>query len=138
MQIHDNTTPSEPPHPGLYALDPQTGAVKWSALATEDHCTGKKDCDAGILSAVTVIPGAVFAGHMDGRFRAYDTTTGKVLWETDTLTKFKATSGATASGGSIGGGGPMVVGGMVYVNSGYGIYWHMPGNVLLAFSVDGK
>lgn len=138
MQIHDNSTPSEPPHPGLYALDPQTGALKWSAVAKDEHCAGKKDCDAGILSAVTVIPGAIFAGHMDGRLRAYEAATGKVLWEADTAGSFKATSGATATGGSVGGGGPMVVGGTVYVNSGYGIYWHMPGNVLLAFSVDGK
>jgi hypothetical protein len=28
--------------------------------------------------------------------------------------------------------------GMVYANSGYGVYFHMPGNVLIAFSVDGR
>jgi len=27
---------------------------------------------------------------------------------------------------------------MVYIDSGYGLYFHLPGNVLLAFSVDGK
>jgi len=27
---------------------------------------------------------------------------------------------------------------VLYVNSGYGLYFHLPGNVLLAFSVDGK
>jgi polyvinyl alcohol dehydrogenase (cytochrome) len=27
----------------------------------------------------------------------------------------------------------MVADGMLYVNSGYGIYFHMPGNVLLVF-----
>jgi polyvinyl alcohol dehydrogenase (cytochrome) len=138
MQIHDNTKTSEPQHPGLYALDPATGALRWSAETINDHCTGRKDCDAGILSAVTVVPGAVFAGHMDGRIRAYDSATGKVLWEYDTTAEVKTSSGATARGGSVGGGGPMVVDGTVYINSGYGIYWHMPGNLLLAFSVDGK
>jgi polyvinyl alcohol dehydrogenase (cytochrome) len=34
--------------------------------------------------------------------------------------------------------GPAVVNGMVFVNSGYGQWGGMPGNVLLAFSVDGK
>jgi hypothetical protein len=29
-------------------------------------------------------------------------------------------------------------GGAVYVNSGYGMFSEMPGNVLLVFSVDGK
>ena len=134
---HDQTTPTEPPHPGLYALDPVTGEVKWAARA-ENHCGDLADCNPGILSAVTSIPGAVFAGHMDGRIRAYDTATGKILWEYDSLEPVMATSGAMAHGGTVGGGGPMIVGGTVFVNSGYGVYWNMPGNVLLAFSVDGK
>ena len=46
--------------------------------------------------------------------------------------------GVKGSGGSMGGGGPVVYNGMVYVNSGYGLYFHLPGNVLLAYSVDGK
>lgn len=138
MQVHDQTKPAEPQHPGLYALDPATGALRWAAEAANDHCAGKTDCDAGILSAVTAIPGAVFAGHMDGRVRAYDSATGKVLWEYDSTAEVKTTSGANAHGGSVGGGGPMVVDGTVYINSGYGIYWHMPGNVLLAFSADGR
>ena len=32
----------------------------------------------------------------------------------------------------------VVVGGTLYVNSGYGMFGEMPGNVLLAFTVDGK
>jgi len=43
-----------------------------------------------------------------------------------------------AKGGSIDGPGAVVVGGMVYVNSGYIYTGTIPGNVLLAFSVDGK
>ena len=35
-------------------------------------------------------------------------------------------------------GGPVVVDGMVLVNSGYGQFGGMPGNALLTFSVDGK
>jgi polyvinyl alcohol dehydrogenase (cytochrome) len=38
----------------------------------------------------------------------------------------------------MGGGGPVVQDGMLLVNSGYNIYFHLPGNVLLAFTVDGK
>jgi len=33
---------------------------------------------------------------------------------------------------------PAIVNGMVFVNSGYGQYGGMPGNVLLVFTVDGK
>jgi len=43
-----------------------------------------------------------------------------------------------AHGGSLDGPGPVVVGGMLYVNSGYAFVGTAPGNVLLAFSVDGK
>ena len=44
--------------------------------------------------------------------------------------------GVAAQGGSIGGGAaPVFKDGMMYVSSGYGIYGHMPGNVLLAFGV---
>lgn len=35
-------------------------------------------------------------------------------------------------------GGPTVANGMLYVNSGYGRMPGQPGNVLLAFSVEGK
>ena len=75
---------------------------------------------------------------MDGRIRAYDSSTGAVLWQYDTTVPVTALGGATVHGGSIGGGGPVVHDGMVYANSGYGMYFHMPGNLLVAFSVDGK
>jgi polyvinyl alcohol dehydrogenase (cytochrome) len=76
---------------------------------------------------------------MDGRLRAYAADDGRVLWEHDTTREVRTLSGEMARGGSMGGGsGPMILNGMVYANSGYGLYFHMPGNVLLAFSVDGK
>jgi len=134
---HDGKVPTEPPHPGLYALDPATGRVQWSTPA-EDVCNGRADCDPGILATISVVPGAVVAGHMDGRIRAYEAATGRVLWEYDSTREVTTVSGVKARGGSVGGGGPVVVDGTVYVNSGYGIYWHMPGNLLLAFSVDGR
>jgi len=131
------TAQAGPPRPGLYALDPATGKLDWSSPA-DDVCHGRKFCDPGILSAIAVIPGAVFAGHMDGRLRAYDSASGRVIWQYDTTQPTEALGGATATGGTIGGGGPVVHDGMVYTNSGYGLFFHMPGNVLLAFSVDGK
>jgi polyvinyl alcohol dehydrogenase (cytochrome) len=47
-------------------------------------------------------------------------------------------NGVAGTGGAIDGPGPVIVGGMLYVNSGYGMFGGAPGNVLLAFSVDGK
>jgi len=46
-------------------------------------------------------------------------------------------NGVPARGGSLNGPGATVAGGMVYVSSGYTLGF-MPGNVLLAFSVDGQ
>jgi polyvinyl alcohol dehydrogenase (cytochrome) len=139
-ESHDdssNARDAEEPRPGLYALDPTSGALLWSALP-DDACRGRQYCDPGILASIAVIPGAVFAGHMDGRIRAYDAADGKVLWQYDSTAEVTTVSGVKSHGGSIGGGGPVIHDGMVYVNSGYGLYFHMPGNLLLAFSVDGK
>jgi polyvinyl alcohol dehydrogenase (cytochrome) len=126
-----------PARPGIYALDPSNGKLLWKSPA-DDVCAGRQNCDSGILASIAAIPGAVFAGHMDGRIRAYDSSTGAVLWQYDTTVPVTALGGATVHGGSIGGGGPVVHDGMVYANSGYGMYFHMPGNLLVAFSVDGK
>jgi len=121
-----------PARPGIFALDAETGEVRWENLA-DDICDGMQFCNPGISSAVTAIPGAVIAGHLDGRLRIYDADDGTVLWEYDTRQTVETVSGAPAHGGSMSGGGPTVADGMLYVNSGYGIYFHMPGNVLLAF-----
>jgi polyvinyl alcohol dehydrogenase (cytochrome) len=128
---------SGPAKPGLYALDGRSGQLVWQAPA-DNVCHERPSCDPGILAAISAIRGAVFAGHMDGRVRAYDSESGKVIWEFDTARDLPALGGVTAHGGSIGGGGPVVHDGMLYVNSGYGMYFHMPGNALIAFSVDGR
>jgi polyvinyl alcohol dehydrogenase (cytochrome) len=129
---HDGRHYDMPGRPGLYALNPADGKVLWSTPA-EDVCNGRNFCDPGISAAVTAIPGVVLAGHMDGVLRAYDSATGKVIWKYDSTTGVKTVSGTTAHGGSFGDGGPVVRDGYVAVNAGYGLYFHMPGNVLLVF-----
>jgi polyvinyl alcohol dehydrogenase (cytochrome) len=83
-----------------------------------------------------VIPGVVFSGANDGWLRAYSTMNGSILWEFDTNRPFETVNGVAAKGASMIGPGPVVVGGMVYVNSGYAGFGGRPGNVLLAFGVD--
>jgi polyvinyl alcohol dehydrogenase (cytochrome) len=65
-------------------------------------------------------------------------TDGKVVWDFDTVRTFDTVNGVAARGGSLDGPGPAIAGGMVFVNSGYGNSGGIPGNVFLAFSVDGK
>lgn len=89
----------------------------------------------GFSAAVSVIPGVVFAGGLDGMLRAFSTTDGKEIWQFNTAQEFDTVDGIKAHGGSIGSAGPTVADGMVYVTSGYtGFQGGVPGNVLLAFS----
>ena len=121
------------PRPGMYALELATGKTRWFAAA-KDVCAGREFCQPGLSAPATAIPGAVVAGAMDGHLRAYDRKTGRVLLDIDTARAYRTLNGTEAHGGSFGGGsGPVFKGGMMFVNSGYGIYFHMPGNVLLAF-----
>jgi polyvinyl alcohol dehydrogenase (cytochrome) len=121
--------------PGMYALNIADGETLWFSPAP-NPCEGRQYCDPGYSAAATAIPGAVLAGAMDGYLRAYDRETGALIWEFDTTIDFKTLSGEVAHGGSIGGGvGPVFKDGMMYINSGYGVYFHMPGNVLLAFTI---
>jgi polyvinyl alcohol dehydrogenase (cytochrome) len=87
---------------------------------------------------VTVVPGVAFAGSMDGHLRAYSTIDGKVMWDYETAKDFPTVNGVRASGGSLDQGGATIVNGVLYINSGYGQRNGQPGNVLLAFSVNGK
>ncbi len=119
---------------GLYALDPRTGKIVWSAPATPCPAS-RTDCSPAQSAAITAIPGLVFSGSVDGHLRAYSASTGKVLWDTDTARSFDTVNGKPAHGGSIDAAGPAVVNGMVFVNSGYGQWGGMPGNVLLVFSM---
>ncbi|MBM4217551.1 MAG: hypothetical protein FJ178_06875, partial [Gammaproteobacteria bacterium] len=124
-----------PSKAGLYAVDIDTGRMLWSQPAN-NICNGRTYCEPGISAAITAVPGAVLAGHMDGRLRAYDSVTGRVIWEYDTTREVVTVDGSKASGGSFGGGaGPVVQDGMLFAASGYGTYFHMPGNVLLVFGL---
>ena len=123
---------------GIYAMNAFTGKPVWRALVS-DHCAVER-CQ-GYAAAMTVIPDVLFAGAQDGYFRAFNTRTGKLLWEVNTAQPFKTLSGDSANGGSINGPGAVVADGMVYVNSGYALGAPgvtLPGNVFLAFSIDGK
>ena len=122
------------PEPGgLAAVRLRTGELVWYAEPHEPVCEG---CSPALLAAVTAIPGVVFSGAWDGLFRAYAADDGSVLWEFDTNGAYETVNGVRARGGSINGPGPVVVDGMVYVNSGYAAFGGRPGNVLLAFGVE--
>ncbi len=121
--------------PGLSAIDFATGKQMWTTPAPAVTCAG---CAPGQAAAVSVIPGAVFSGALNGHFRAYAAADGKILWDFDTATNFDTVNKVMAKGGSVDGPGPTIANGMVLTNSGYGAFGGKAGNVLLAFSVDGN
>lgn len=121
---------------GLFALDVGTGKKIWAAAPPS--CGDRPNCSPAQSAAVSAIPGVVFSGSLDGHLRGYSMSDGKVIWDFDTAREFTTVNGLTTKGGSLDGPGPTIAGGMLYANSGYGAWGGLAGNVLLAFSVDGK
>ncbi len=119
---------------GLTALHLEDGSKAW--FAPSRPCDPPRPgCSPGQSAALTVIPGVVFSPSLDGHVRAFSTEDGEMLWDFNTAAKtYSTVNGVAAKGGSIDGAGPVVAGGMVFVNSGYPRNGGMPGNVLLAFA----
>ena len=124
--------------PGISAVNSATGKTVWTTPAPAVTCAVPAGCIPAQAAAVSVIPGAVFSGALNGHFRAYATSDGKILWDFDTATSFDTVNKVTAKGGSVDASGPTIANGMVLTNSGYGQFGGKAGNVLLAFSVDGN
>jgi polyvinyl alcohol dehydrogenase (cytochrome) len=121
---------------GIVALDLATGKTAWRVPPDPAACTGNPRCSPAQSAPVTAIPGAVFSGAVDGHLRAYASGDGQILWATNTAQPFETVNKVSdAHGGSIDAAGPVIVGGALYVVSGYDTWGGMPGNVLLAFEV---
>jgi polyvinyl alcohol dehydrogenase (cytochrome) len=141
-----------PGKPGLSALDAMSGTLVWNIPAPVAPCHYAGDrskdfaqgaCIRAQSAAPSIMPGVIFSGTLDGWFRAYDTSNGKIIWEFSTTAQTYATvnGNPTQPGGGIDGMGPTIAGGMVYTMSGFNGASQTGSNgnnVLLAFSVDGK
>jgi polyvinyl alcohol dehydrogenase (cytochrome) len=127
-----------PPDPsqggGLTALRITDGGKVW--YAAPQPCGSRSLCSPAQPAAVTAIPGVVFSGSDDGHLRAFATEDGKLLWDFDTVREYQTVNGVPGKGGSLDGAGPVIVGGMLFVNSGYARNGAMGGNVLLAFAPE--
>jgi polyvinyl alcohol dehydrogenase (cytochrome) len=121
---------------GLTALHLEDGEKAW--FAPSHPCDPPRPgCSPGQSAALTLIPGVVFSASLDGHVRAFSTEDGEMLWDFDTAGQtYSTVNGIPAKGGSIDGAGPVVAGGMMFVNSGYPRNGGMPGNVLLAFAPE--
>ncbi len=115
---------------GIVGIQLATGERLWY---TRFDTGGKRVSNAAATSA---IPGVAFVGGTDGKLHAVATEDGKELWSYETDKQFDTVNGVPAKGGAMGAPGPTIVGGMVYVNSGYGVTGGSPGNALLAFGIE--
>ncbi len=115
---------------GLAAIELKSGVKRWYVPALMPACSwGAEACAHAQSQAITVMPGIAFSGAVDGHLRAYSTIGGKTVWDFDTAKEYPTVNLVKAGGGSLDHGGPTIVNGIVYVNS---------GNALIAFSVGGK
>jgi polyvinyl alcohol dehydrogenase (cytochrome) len=121
---------------GMVAIDIATGRQVWYTPIPKPQCDqpDARWCSSGNYAAAAVIPGAVFAGAIDGTIRAFSTSDGRVLWEYQTRRDFTTVNGVAGKGGSIHFQPPTIVNGMVYICSGWA--GEATGNVLLAFGTD--
>ena len=141
------------PTPGVYVLDLDTGKVIWSHKA-ERGCTPENGeqqrarrrsggnrwpaCPRryAFSAAASSTPDLALASALNGRTMAFDLSDGTVLWEYDTVQQFDTVNGVEAHGGAIDSAGAQVVDDMLFVQSGYGMFGQMPGNVLLAYRLQ--
>lgn len=124
---------------GIHAVKLDTGEQVWDTPAPTLACApGSKGCTGAQSAAISSMPGVVFSGSVDGHFRAFSAKSGEIIWDFNTVQDYQTVNGVPGKGGSLDSAGPTIANGMVFTNSGYGMWQGLPGNVLLAFSVDGK
>jgi polyvinyl alcohol dehydrogenase (cytochrome) len=147
------------PKPGLYALDLTSGELIWQQPVTrgctiapenrpliglESMRSGKQPdleelykCSFyyGLSAAALATPELAFSAGLDGKVRAYDITTGEILWQAETAKPFNTVNGVEGHGGAIDVSGQVLADGWLYVQSGYSMFGQLPGNVLLAYKV---
>ena len=127
--------------PGVQALRIDDGADVWRHVAERD-CVPSRSADAWpdcppryeFSAAVSIVGGVVLAGGMDGRIFALDRKDGRVRWSYATNRYFDTVNGMEAHGGSIDNAGVVAAGRTVIAQSGYGLFFGMPGNALLVFA----
>ena len=113
----------------MVAIRLATGERIWIADLNNDREVSNRP-------AATAIPGVVFIGGSDGKLHALTTEDGHQIWEYRTAREYSTVNKIPGHGGSMAAPGPVIVGGLLFVNSGYNQISEHPGNVVLAFGLE--
>ena len=103
----------------VYALDAATGKELWRYDPQAAPFAGRQPCCDLVNRGVAVWKGKVYVASTDGRLHALDASTGRKIWEADTIVDHKlpySSTGAPQIAGNVvvigNGGGDMSVGGV--------------------------
>ncbi len=139
MTINDPGGMGRNSRPGLYTYFVGTGESSWYYEVQPDcgpHRSERlRNCESrsGFSATPLSVDGAVITAGLDGRLFVFDSGSGEILFEYDTVIDFETVNGVEGYGGSIDSHSIAAGSGMVFVGSGYGSFSQVPGNVLLAF-----
>ncbi len=127
---------------GVFALNLLDGSTAWE-FGVDAYCTPERQkyverCATafGFTAPTTLVGDLVIAGSTDGRLYALDRNTGREVWWYDASRGYDGMNGIRGNGGTFGNNAAVAAGGLLIVNSGYGVWGVGPGNVMLAFSPD--
>ena len=139
MTINDPEGMNGNSRPGIYSYFVATGEPSWF-YEVQPECNDERSerlrrCASlyGFSATPLSVDGAVIAGGLDGRLFVFNSESGELIYEYDTVKDYKTTNGVEGYGGSIDSHSISAGSGMVFVGSGYGQFRQVPGNVLLAF-----
>jgi len=145
---NDPPFPGKIRQPGLYALAIDSGEQLWNYPLKRRCETDREayfqrrelypECSYffSFSAALTIANDVVFAPALDGTIRAFNSANGELLWQFMTANEFETVAGTKARGGSMDNVGVIFAGNYVYMQSGYSLFGALPGNILLAFSID--
>lgn len=139
MTINDPGGMNGNSRPGLYSYFVGTGEPSWFYEA-QPECNDQRSerlrrCESlyGFSATPLSVDGAVITGGLDGRLFVFNSGSGELIFQYDTVKDYETVNGVEGYGGSIDSHSIAAGSGMVFVGSGYGQFRQVPGNVLLAF-----
>ena len=139
MTINDPGGMNGNSRPGLFSYFVGTGEPSWFYEA-QPECNDQRSerlrrCESlyGFSATPLSVDGAVITGGLDGRLFVFNSGSGELIFQFDTVKDYETVNGVEGYGGSIDSHSIAAGSGMVFVGSGYGQFRQVPGNVLLAF-----